>query len=116
MYYENRKRWDNDITTAQIEKFLVDNGFKKSDENDRWLSFEDDKFCDVDLDFDPYMHIDEDDDVICYDVPCYVYFDYVDYNDAVCVTDLETLKYHIERCRKMYDRDIWGDLADDDEN
>ena len=110
MYYKNRKRWDNDITTAQIEKFLIDNGFKKSQNNSpRWESYENDFFCDVDLDFDPFMHIDEDDDIICYDTPCYVYFDYVDFNETRCVSNLNELKDKLDYARKLY----YGD--DDDE-
>lgn len=111
MYYENRKRWDNDITTAQIEKYLLEKGFKKvNDNNPRWQSFEDpDGHGQIDLDFDPYMHIDEDDDVICYDVPCYAYYtNYYYYDDPRCVTDINDIQYELDR--------VAGFENDDDEN
>lgn len=74
------EKWDMSIPTEQIVDLLEDNGFTKTDETDRYLDYEKDGLTVV-LDFDPYMHLDETDDEICYEAPVYVMYQDWDYHD-----------------------------------
>lgn len=117
MCYEKKKHWNCQISTAQIIEFLESKGFRKSDENDRWLTYENDFYCTVCLDFDPWMHIDETDDDICYEYPCYVYFDYVDfgYNGQKSVSGLDEIEEYLNDCRRDYYIDVYGYDPDEEE-
>lgn len=117
MYYENSKRWNSEIDTAQLIEFLENKGFHKVSEDARWLTYENDFYCTVSIDFDPWMHIDETDDDICYEYPCYVYFDYVDYpyNGAKSCTGLDDIDEYTKDCRRDYYIDVYGYDPDDDD-
>lgn len=98
--------------TQEIANYLIEQGFKQNEDfatvqekNERWLSFSlydpaNDVDLDINLDFDPYMHIDESDEEIFYNCPVYVqfmdnnkYFDtFGGFNDPEFVEDLEELK------------------------
>ena len=122
MYYDNRKSWNNGIDTAQLVEFLKKKGFHFESKqyeygcpNERWHNYANDMFCTIMVDYDPFMHIDETDDDICYDTPYYVYVDYVDYWDPVCVTNLDELEEEIRRARELYLRYLYGDDYQDEE-
>lgn len=72
MIYE-KKNW-NGPETAEIISYLTGKGFAQTEETERYYTFEDENGNEIYFDFDPWMHIDETDDEICYDVPVYGYF------------------------------------------
>ena len=68
------KKWTDWWTeSGNIVDYLESMGLTKGSESERWLTYEYKGEEVVALDFDPWMHIDSDDDEIDYLHPVYVY-------------------------------------------
>lgn len=114
MTTERKKYCGDESSTAQIIDFLLSKGFKQNEDFDsvqetgaRWLTFSivdyvKDMDLDINLDFDPYMHIDETDDDICYDCPVYVQFqdndrcnNFYSFSDPEYITGIKDLEQEV---------------------
>lgn len=112
-----RKHFAGDETsTAKIIEFLTAKGFKQNENFDdvqmngkRYLTFSIYDFAknidlDINLDFDPYMHIDETDDEIFYDCPVYLNFQDLDkyfnswggYNELEFIENFDDLQKQVD--------------------
>lgn len=102
----------DETSTAKIIEFLTAKGFKQNEDFDdvqmngkRYLTFSVYDFAknidlDINLDFDPYMHIDETDDEIYYDCPVYVNFqnnncNYWFFSDPKFIEDFDDLQIEV---------------------
>ena len=108
MIRENRKYW-NGPETNEIISYLTGKGFSQTEETERYYTFEDESGNEIYFDFDPYMHIDETDDEICYDRPVYAFYrnwDYSDYDTPVSnFAEFESVLSDVQKYLHRFDED-----------